>query len=308
MSDEHGHQHAPASYGRAFAIGVSLNLAFVLVEALVGWRAGSLALVADAGHNLSDVGGLLLAWAGLAASRLQPNDRHTYGWRRASILASFANAVVLLVVMGSLALAAIQRLGTPSPIEGGLVMFVAATGVVVNAVTAALFMSGRGTDLNIRGAYLHMAADALVSAGVVVAGGLYAWKGWMWIDPVVTLAIVIVVVIGTWSLFRQSLHLLFDGVPDRIDVSAVRAQLLALPDVHSIHDLHVWGLSTSDVALSAHLVTSAAGSADALIRTAAAQLHTRWGIDHVTLQVELPDAERACTSVSGAPCASSVSP
>ena len=241
-------------------------------------------------------------WAGLAASRLRPNDRHTYGWRRASILASFANAVILLLVMGSLSLAAVQRLRTPIPVEGGMVMLVAGIGVAVNALTAALFMSGRGSDLNIRGAYLHMAADALVSAGVVLAGGVYVWKGWTWIDPTVTLAIVVVVVLGTWSLLRQSLHLLFDGVPDRIQVAAVRAQLLALPEVEGVHDLHVWGLSTSEVALSAHLVTTVDGSANPLLQTATAQLHSRWGIDHVTLQIERPDPNRTCTSASVAEC------
>lgn len=304
MSDNHAHSHAPQDYGRAFAIGVTLNIVFVLAEALAGWRVGSLALLADAGHNLSDVGGLLLAWVGLAASRLRANERHTYGWRRASIMASLINAIALLVVMGSLALAAVQRFRAPAPIEGSVVMLVAGLGVAVNAVTAALFVAGKGQDLNVRGAYLHMAADALVSASVVVAGGIYMWTGWRWIDPAITLVIVIVVVLGTWSLFRQSLHLMFDGVPDRIDAPAVRAQLLALPEVEGVHDLHVWALSSSEVALSAHLVTKATGTANRLIDTAAAQLHERWGIDHVTLQVESPDSERRCASMRGVACES----
>lgn len=256
MSHNHGHVHAPSKCGRAFAVGIALNVAFVAVEALTGWRVGSLALIADAGHNLSDVGGLLLAWAGLAAGRLKPDERHTYGWRRASILASFANALVLLVVMGSLAWEALHRIREPGTTSGGAVMLVAGVGVVVNAATAWLFMSGRRADLNIRGAYLHMAADALVSFGVVAAGALYAWSGWRWIDPAATLVIVLVVVLGTWSLFRQSLHLLFDGVPSHIDLPAIRTRLLVLAGVVSVHDLHIWAMSTTDVALSAHVVVA----------------------------------------------------
>jgi cobalt-zinc-cadmium efflux system protein len=288
VGSAHGHVHAPASYGRAFAIGVVLNLAFVAVEAAWGWRVNSLALIADAGHNLSDVGGLLLAWAGMAAGRLRPNERHSYGWRRASILASFANALTLLVMMGSLALAALQRLRSPVPIEGGVVMVVAAIGVVINAITAALFSAGKEGDLNIRGAYLHMAADALVSAGVVLAGGLSLWHGWTWIDPVVTLGIVVVVVIGTWSLFRQSLHLLFDGVPAHVDLAKVRATLLAVPGVASVHDVHVWALSTSEVALSAHAVQddTAPAANSTTLHAIATRLHDDHGIEHVTVQLE----------------------
>ncbi len=286
MNGHHGHSHAPADYGRAFLIGVSLNVAFVLVEAIMGWRVGSLALVADAGHNLSDVGGLLLAWAGLAAGKLKSNERHTYGWRRASILASFANALILLVVMGSLALAAVQRLRSPSPVEGGMVMLVAGIGVAVNAVTAWLFMAGSRTDLNIRGAYLHMAADALVSVGVVLAGALYVWQGWMWIDPVVTLLIVLVIVVGTWSLFRQSLHLLFDGVPDDIDLRAVERFLCSLPGVESVHDLHVWATGTSSTALTAHLVMPAGYPGSSFFVSTSKELHDRFEIIHPTLQIE----------------------
>jgi cobalt-zinc-cadmium efflux system protein len=292
----HDHSHAPANYGRAFAIGVSLNVVFVLVEAIMGWRVHSLALVADAGHNLSDVGGLLLAWAGLAATKLRSNDRHTYGWRRASILASFTNAVILLVVMGSLGLAAVQRLRTPTPIEGGVVMLVAGVGVLVNAVTAWLFMSGSRSDLNLRGAYLHMAADALVSVGVVVAGALYIWQGWTWIDPVVTLTIVLVIVVGTWSLFRQSLHLLFDGVPGSIDVRAVERFLCSLPGVASVHDLHVWAISTSNTALTAHLVMPSGYPGPTFFVTTAKSLHDQFEILHPTLQVETELLDDDCGS------------
>jgi cobalt-zinc-cadmium efflux system protein len=301
MDTPHGHSHAPASFGRAFAIGITLNIGFVAVEAFYGWRTGSLALLADAAHNLSDVGGLVLAWAGLAASRLRGNERHTYGWRRGSIMASFANAVILLVAMGSLAWEASQRLQTPSPIDAGTVIWVAGVGVVINALTALLFMAGSRRDLNIRGAFLHMAADALVSAGVVVAGLLYLWQGWLWIDPVLSLAIAVVVVLGTWSLFRRSLHLLFDGVPEHIALAEVRECLLALPEVSAVHDLHVWAMATSETALTAHLVCDAdAAGRDRLLALATCRLHERFEIGHVTLQLESAGFAEACDSHGGA--------
>ena len=259
----------------------------MLVEAFYGWQASSLALLADAAHNLSDVGGLLLAWAGFAAARLKPNLRHTYGWRRGSILASFANAILLLVAMGSLAWEAIQRMQTPAPMEAGTVMVVAGIGVIINTVTAWLFLTGSKGDLNIRGAFLHMAADALVSVGVVIAAALYLWQGWTWIDPVVSLLIALVVVIGTWSLFHRSLHLLFDGVPDGIEMTAVRQSLADLPGVVAVHDLHVWAMSTADNALTAHLVISdEAGDRDTLLAQAMAMLHTQFELRHVSLQFE----------------------
>lgn len=283
----HDHDHAPTNYGKAFAIGVALNLGFVLVEAFYGWQASSLALLADAAHNLSDVGGLLLACAAFAAARLKPNLRHTYGWRRGSILASFANAILLLVAMGSLAWEAIQRMQTPAPMEAGTVMVVAGIGVIINTVTAWLFLTGSKSDLNIRGAFLHMAADALVSVGVVIAAALYLWQGWTWIDPVVSLLIALVVVIGTWSLFHRSLHLLFDGVPDGIEMTAVRQSLADLPGVVAVHDLHVWAMSTADNALTAHLVISdEAGDRDTLLAQAMAMLHTQFELRHVSLQFE----------------------
>lgn len=283
----HDHDHAPTNYGKAFAIGVVLNLGFVLVEAFYGWQASSLALLADAAHNLSDVGGLLLAWAGFAAARLKPNLRHTYGWRRGSILASFANAILLLVAMGSLAWEAIQRMQTPAPMEAGTVMVVAGIGVIINTVTAWLFLTGSKGDLNIRGAFLHMAADALVSVGVVIAAALYLWQGWTWIDPVVSLLIALVVVIGTWSLFHRSLHLLFDGVPDGIEMTAVRQSLADLPGVVAVHDLHVWAMSTADNALTAHLVISdEARDRDTLLSQAMAMLHKQFELRHVSLQFE----------------------
>lgn len=303
MSDSKTHDHDGAQFGRAFAIGIALNASFVMIEAVYGWRSGSLSLLADAGHNMGDVGGLVLAWGALAASRLRPNDRHTYGWRRGSILAGFFNAVILLVTMGALGWEAIQRLRTPQPIEAATVMIVAGIGVIINALTAWLFMSGRQHDLNIRGAFLHMAADALVSLGVVLSGALYLWQGWQLIDPVVSLAIAVLIVLGTWSLFRQSLHMLFDGVPEGIDVTAVREYLQSLPDVLGVHDLHVWGLDASEAALTAHLVVSDAdpSSTEALLRSASDQLSGRFGIGHVTLQLEGQNAALGCLSGGNCP-------
>ena len=298
---DHGHDHSLPTHGRAFGIGILLNIGFVIIEAWYGWVTGSLALLADAAHNLSDVGGLLLAWAAFAAARLKPDQRHTYGWRRGSILASFANAIILLVAMGSLGWEAIQRFADPSPISAITVIVVAAIGVVVNAVTAALFMSGSKSDLNIRGAFLHMAADALVSIGVVIAGLLYLWQGWLWIDPLASLVIAVVVVVGTWSLFRQSLHLLFDGVPEHIRLPEVHDSLRQIPGVSSVHDLHVWAMSTAEPALTAHLVTNGERSSDDMLQLAQKMLHERFGIDHATLQIESQHCATTCAQYSGTP-------
>jgi cobalt-zinc-cadmium efflux system protein len=294
MGHDHGHDHGGADFSAAFAVGIGLNLAYVGVEAFWGWRTASLALLADAGHNLSDVAGLVLAWGGALAGRLRPDMRHTYGWKRASILAAFVNALLLLVAMGSLAWEALHRLRAPVPVEGGTVMVVAGIGIVVNAATALLFMRGRERDLNIRGAFLHMAADALVSAGVVVAGGLALAFGWGWLDPVASLLIAAVIVVGTWSLFRQSLHLLFDGVPEGIELPQVRSLLLGLPGVAAVPDLHVWAMGTSQYALTAHLVMPAGGADDAFFESAARALHERFDIDHVTLQPVRSPLMRPC--------------
>lgn len=285
MSAGHEHPHAPDNFDAAFAIGIGLNVAFVAIEAYYGWKVDSLALLADAGHNLSDVIGLVLAWGGALAGRLRPDARHTYGWKRASILAAFINALILLVAMGSLAWEAVHRLQAPQPIEGITIMVVAGIGIAVNSATALLFMRGSKGDLNVRGAFLHMAADALVSAGVVVAGGLALWFGWDWLDPVVSLAIAAVIVIGTWSLFRQSLHLMFDGVPESVDLHAVRDLLESLPGVARVHDLHVWAMGTSEIALTAHLVMPDGQADDAFLQDATDRLHDRFDIEHVTLQV-----------------------
>ena len=281
----HDHSHAPADFNAAFAIGIGLNMAFVAIEAFYGWKVGSLALLADAGHNLSDVIGLVLAWAGALAGKLRPDARHTYGWKRASILAAFINALLLLVAMGSLAWEAVHRLQSPEPMQGVTIMVVAGIGIVVNTATALLFMRGRNSDLNIRGAFLHMAADALVSAGVVVAGGLALWFGWDWLDPAVSLVIATVIVVGSWGLFRQSVHLLFDGVPDGVDLRAVQALLESMPGVAGVHDLHVWAMGSSEIAMTAHLVMPQGQADDVFLQRATEQLHERFKIAHVTIQV-----------------------
>jgi cobalt-zinc-cadmium efflux system protein len=242
----------------------------------------------------------VLAWGGALAGKLTPDSRYTYGRKRASIVAAFVNAVLLLVAMGSLGWEAVLRLQSPEPAEGATMMAVAGVGIVINAATALLFMRGSEHDLNLRGAYLHMAADALVSAGVVVAGGLALWLGWAWIDPVVSLLIAAVIVWGTWSLFKQSLHLLFDGVPDSVDLAAVDTLLTALPGVARVHDLHVWAMGTTDIALTAHLVMPDGGADDAFLQHATTQLHDRFGIDHVTLQVVQVPFSQACAGPSQA--------
>ena len=298
-SSHHGHSHAPKNFSRAFAIGIALNVSFVLVEAFFGWKVDSLALLADAGHNLSDVAGLLLAWVAAMAGRLRPDRRHTYGWQRASILAAFVNAVLLLVAMGALAWEAIERLQTTASTQGVTIIAVAAAGVVVNGVTAALFMSGSKSDLNIRGAFLHMAADALVSLGVVLAGVLYLWQGWAWLDPVVSLIIAVVIVVGTWSLFRKSVHLLFDGVPESVDLAELERWLLGLDGVEAVHDLHVWAMSTYDNAMTAHLVMPAGHPGDDFYRMVAKGLHDRFGISHPTLQIEITHIEHGCARPLG---------
>lgn len=290
----HGHHHGPASYDRAFAIGIALNIGFVLVEAGYGWLSDSLALLADAGHNLSDVAGLILAWGASAAARLRPTSRRTYGWARASILAALANGVLLLVAMGALALEAIQRLNAPEPVAGWTVIVVAAIGVLINGVTAVLFMSGSKDDLNIRGAFLHMAGDALVSLGVVAAGALYLQFGWAWLDPVASLAIAAVIVASAWGLLRQSLHLAFDGVPDGIALTEVHAWLAGLPGVTDVHDLHVWALGTADTALSVHLVMPGGHPGDAFLADVAEGLAQRFRIHHPTIQIELDGMNDGC--------------
>jgi cobalt-zinc-cadmium efflux system protein len=291
----HGHHHSHGNtHNRAFGIGIALNVVFVAVEAYFGWRADSLALLADAGHNLSDVLGLVLAWLGMWFARMPPDDRYTYGRQRASILAALVNALVLLAVMGGMAWEAIQRFHHPLPIQGEIVIAVAAAGVVINGITAWLFMAGSHGDLNIRGAFLHMAGDALVSLGVVVAGALYLWKGWLWLDPLLSLVIAVLILYATWGLFRQSLRLTFDGVPSSIELGSVRTYLRELPGVTDIHDLHVWAMSTSESALTVHLVMPGGHPGDDFLHELGHELHDRYDIDHATVQIEAGDTDKRC--------------
>jgi cobalt-zinc-cadmium efflux system protein len=290
----HSHSHAPASFDRAFAIGVGLNVAFVVAELVFGLRTHSLALIADAGHNLGDVLALVLAWAGTVLARREPTPRRTYGMRRFSILAAIANAGILLVAVGAIIVEAVDRLRHPAPVAGGIVSAVAAVGIVINLGTALAFMRGRDHDLNIRGAFLHMLGDAAASAGVVVAGLLIGATGLLWIDPAVSLLLAALIMWSTWGLARDSVNLALDAVPAGIDPLEVDAMLRSLEGVVEVHDLHIWGMSTTDVALTAHLIRPCHGGEDALLATATRLLRDRFGIAHATLQVEQGLAIHPC--------------
>ena len=284
--DTHGHPHSH-DYGRAFAVGIALNVLFVLVEAFYGWLTGSLALLSDAGHNLSDVLGLLMAWGGYYLARLRPSRRHTYGLGRATMMAAVFNALILLVATGGIVWEAIARFSDPVPIQGGTVVAVAAIGIAINGFTAWLFMPrGERHDLNLRGAYLHMAADALVSLGVVIAAGLFILTGWTWLDPAISLVIALVILLGTWKLLHPALRLSLDAVPATIELDEVSDYLTTLPGVSAIHDLHVWAMSTSETALTVHLVMPGGQPDDEFLCRIANALHDEFGIEHTTIQVE----------------------
>ena len=281
----HGHSHAPADFGRAFAIGIALNTAFVAVEAAFGYISGSMALVADAGHNLSDVLGLLIAWGAAAAAKRPPSPRFTYGLKSSTILA-LANAALLMIAIGAILFETIDRLMNPVEPEGWTMIWVAGVGIVINTVTALLFVRRRKDDLNIRGAFLHMAADALVSVGVVIAGVAILLTGAVWLDPVTSLVILAVIGWGTWGLARDSLKLGLNAVPDGVDESAVRAALEREPGVAEVHDLHIWPMSTTETALTAHLVMPDGHPGDAFIAQLAQRLSHDHQIGHTTLQIE----------------------
>ena len=282
----HGHSHAPADFGRAFAIGIALNTAFVLVEATYGLISGSMALVADAGHNLSDVLALLLAWAAAVAARKPASGRFTYGFKSSTILAALANAMLLAIAIGAILFETIHRLVDPAPVEGMTMIVVAGIGILINTGTALLFMRGRHDDLNIRGAFLHMAADALVSVGVVIAGIAILLTGQVWIDPLTSLVIVAVIAWGTWGLAKDSLKMGLLAVPDRIDQVEVRAHLTGLSGVEAVHDLHIWPMSTTETALTAHLVMPAGHPGDEFLRSLSHDLEHRFRIGHATVQIE----------------------
>jgi cobalt-zinc-cadmium efflux system protein len=285
-----GHAHAPADFGTAFLIGIALNTAFVVIEFVFGVLSNSIALIADAGHNLSDVLGLVMAWIGGVLARRSPSTRFTYGLKGAPILAALFNAVLLLVGVGAIAWEAAQRLFAPAPVAETTVMIVAGIGVVINTITALLFMSGSKGDLNVRGAFLHMAADAAVSAGVVVAALVILLTGWLWLDPAISLVIVAVIVWGTWGLLRESLALSLAGVPSGIAPEDIRRYLSGLPGVAAVHDLHIWAMSTTETAMTAHLVMPQGHPGDTALAGIVRELKHRFGIVHPTLQIELGDA------------------
>lgn len=297
----HGHSHAPADFGFAFALGTGLNVAFIVVEAIAGFWANSVALIADAGHNLSDVLGLLIAWGASILMKRRPTLHYTYGFGSSTILAALANAVLLLVAVGAIALEAVQRLGTTPPVAGKTVIVVAAIGILINGFTAWLFASGRHRDVNIRGAYLHMAADAAISFGVVLAGFVMLMTDWNWLDPVVSLVIAGVIVWSTWGLLRDTMRLALHGVPAGISTARVSSRLAELPGVTGIHDLHIWPMSTTETALTCHLVMPGGHPGDAFISRATKILHDEFEIRHTTLQFEVgPEApcglEKGCVA------------
>lgn len=280
------HQHDSVNYGFAFGFGIILNMLFIIVEVVYGILGDSLALLADAGHNLSDVFGLIIAWIAVWLGKKAPTTNRTYGYKRSSILAALLNAIFLLIAIGGIAWEAIQRFSSPASVNGTTVIIVAIIGIVINAVTAMLFMSGRKHDLNIRGAFLHMFADALVSLGVVVAGFMILWTGWAWLDPLVSLVIAIVIFFGTWSLLKESLNLSLDAVPKGIDLNEIKNYLEKDPTILEVHDLHIWGMSTTEVALTVHLIRSKTEDHDIFLQTLAEELHEKFGIEHATIQIE----------------------
>ncbi len=283
---DHGHIHAPASFDRAFAIGIALNITYVVAEAGTGIWTGSVALLADAGHNLSDVLGLAVAWGGAALARSAPTKRFTYGLKGSTILAALANALFLLVALGAIVLEAVQRFDDPPVVAGLTVSAVAGVGIAINALTAWLFASGRKGDINIRGAYLHMLGDAAVSAGVVLAGIAIWATGIGWIDPLVSLVIAAIILWQTWGLLRETVEMSLAAVPRAIDYDAVTTALHGLPGVARVHDLHIWPMSTTEPVLTAHLVIPGGSPGDAFLIAARGMLHDRFGIGHATLQVE----------------------
>ncbi|WP_298422705.1 cation diffusion facilitator family transporter [Rhodoblastus sp.] len=288
-----GHSHAPANFGKAFALGIALNVAFVAIEALYGFLSNSVALLADAGHNLGDVLGLVVAWVASALVRRAPTPRFSYGLLGSSILAALFNAVFLLVTVGAISLEAVQRLAAPEPVAEKTVMIVAAIGILINGVTAWLFASGSKDDINLRGAFLHMASDALVSAGVVVAGLVILVTGWLWLDPAVSLIINAIIIWGTWALLREALAMSLSAAPARIDPARVRAFICGRAGVSDLHDLHIWPMSTTEIALTCHLVMPGGHPGDAFLHDLAADLSGRFRINHATVQIEI-DPDRAC--------------
>lgn len=292
---DHGHHHGDPGHGRAFAIAITLNAMFVAIEFTYGFLANSTALMADAGHNLSDVLGLMLAWGAAMLAKREPSGRYTYGLRSSSILAALFNGMLLMAATGAIAWNAVEQLMAPRPVQGLTVSVVAGVGIAVNGISAWLFMKGSKDDLNIRGAYLHLAADAAISLGVLVAGLLVMYTGWAWIDPAVSLVIVVLIMKSTWSLLREALDMTLGAVPGNVDAGEVEKYLLARPGVTGMHDLHIWSMSTTDVALTCHLVTPGGYPGDVAIDEIARGLKERFGIQHTTLQTEQGTTQHECS-------------
>ncbi len=290
----HEHSHAPADFGKAFFIGILLNVLFIAIEVFYGLYANSLALLADAGHNASDVLGLFLAWGAVILSKRLPSERYTYGLQSSSILAALANAIFLLVASGGIGLEAIQRFSNPQESGSSTVMIVAGIGILINGFTAFLFMSGSKNDLNIRGAFLHMAADAAVSLGVVISAFFMLKTGYLWLDPFVSLIIAIIIIIGTWGLLRDSIMLSLHAAPRHVSTKKVRAFFSALPGVKEVHDLHIWAMSTTKIALTVHLLMPKAHPGDAFIKEITHQLEHDFQIHHATIQIEIGDIKGEC--------------
>ncbi len=290
----HNHDHAPKDFGRAFALGLALNTGFVVLEAAYGFIGNSMALLADAGHNLGDVLGLVVAWAGMTLAKRGPSARFTFGLGKSSVLAALINVMLLLVAIGAITFEAIQRLMHPEPVATTMVMIVAAAGVVVNGVTAWMFASGSKGDINIRATFLHMAADAGISAGVVLAGLVIALTGLVWIDPMMSLLLNVVIFWGTWGTLKSAATMALSGVPEATNLEEVRAALLRLPDVREVCDLHIWPLSTKDIALSCHLVMPAGHPGDAFLTEASRVMKARFSINHPTFQIDLERRHDRC--------------
>lgn len=290
----HDHHHSRPDFRKAFAFGVGLNLLFVVIEVLAGFFSNSMSLMADAAHNLSDVLGLLLAWGADTLSKRKPTERRTYGFRGSTILSALVNVVVLFMAVGGVVWESVRRIGNSGPIDGGVVMWVAGIGILVNTATAIPFFKGGKKDINVRAAFLHLASDAGVSAGVVVAGFIISRTGYWWLDPCVGLAISTVIVWGTWGVLRDSLNLALAAVPAGVDIGAVRSYLASLPNVSEVHDLHVWGMSTTETALTAHLVMKGKSGGDQFLKGAIEHLHEKYGIEHATVQMERGGLKSCC--------------
>ena len=290
----HNHHHSVPSKNKAFLIGAIINVVYVAIEATFGFLSNSLSLLADAGHNFSDVLVLLLAWGANILASVKPTTRHTYGYRRATILAALVSGVTLIITMSFIAVEAIRRLHTLTEPDSITIIVIASIGVLVNFITAALFLSHRKEDLNVKGAFLHMVADGLVSVAVVIGGIVIYFSGWLLIDPILSLLIIIAIGFSTWKLVKESFNLAVDAVPPNINIESIKEYLLSLPDVEEIHDLHIWAISTTQVALTAHLIRKSTYIDDTLIHNAADQLKNKFGIDHSTIQIENRHCDLHC--------------